>query len=482
MTVQAAAQAGLVGAKRVLDSTPLYDAVATMDTITLIRSAIRGVLKVADVELEGVLRGLLTSGDDYASSAKPQIDWDDAAAREALIDSRARDGYAILAHLDDRQLEGPLSEAVELLARVLGQDLETTDDGRFRIARRVAPDRVISTVDPEARHGHKTSARGFDGYKGSIAVDPDSEIITDTAVSAANVGDASVAPELIGDLTGGAVEDHGGDDGSSDDDIGDSSAGADKAETTTEDAVKAKRAAKGKGARGGRRTTKGGRAGKAAAEIARSARASARRANLKARQARRRRRADRQVPPVVYGDAAYGSGEFLDHLARHGIESRCKTQRPVAPQGRFSKDRFKIDLQADTVTCPAGHTTEIRRNRKGDGLACFGPACATCPLRSECTTADEGRTIQVGRHEALLAEARAQAQDPHWRDDYRATRPKVERKFGQLMRRRHGGRRARVRGKKKVDADFNLLAAAHNLARLAILGLRGQPNGSWALA
>ena len=49
------------------------------------------------------------------------------------------------------------------------------------------------------------------------------------------------------------------------------------------------------------------------------------------------------------------------------------------------------------------------------------------------------------------------------------------------MRRRHGGRRARVRGRKKVDADFNLLAAAHNLARLAVVGIRGGPEGTWAI-
>ncbi len=100
LTVEAASQAGLASA-RVLDSTPLYDAVATMDSITLIRSAMRGVLEVADPELEGELRGLLTSGDDYASSAKPHIDWDDQAAREELIDSRARDGNALLAYFDD---------------------------------------------------------------------------------------------------------------------------------------------------------------------------------------------------------------------------------------------------------------------------------------------------------------------------------------------------------------------------------------------
>ena len=81
--VDAAKEAGLIGRKRVLDSTPLYDAVATMDTVTLIRSAIRGLLKVADAELGSELRAALTSGDDYASSAKPMIDWDDEVAREA---------------------------------------------------------------------------------------------------------------------------------------------------------------------------------------------------------------------------------------------------------------------------------------------------------------------------------------------------------------------------------------------------------------
>jgi hypothetical protein len=470
VTVAAAGSAGLVGAKRVLDSTPLYDAVATMDTITLIRSAIRGLLKVADSVLETELRGLIGSGDDYASSAKPQIDWDDQAAREELIDSRARDGYAMLAHLDSQKLEAPVADAMKLLATVLGQDLEEGADGSFRIARRVAKDRVISTVDPEARHGHKTSARGFDGYKGSIAVDPDSEIITDTEVSAANAGDASVAADLIDDLIG---SDHTGDGDSGDGDSGSKSDAPDLPGSAAKRTTKSKRAGGAKGAR----KSKGRRGGKVGAEIARTARAAARAANVRAR--RQRRRAG-QTCPTVYGDAAYGSGGFLAHLAGAGIDNRCKTQPPVAPGGRYSKDQFYIDLDADTVTCPAGEEVSIRRNDSGDGIAYFEQACDTCPLRSDCTTAAGGRTVQVGRHEALLAEARAQAADPKWLDDYRATRPKVERKLAHLMRRRHGGRRARVRGRKKVGADFNLLAAAHNLARLAILGVRSDPGRTWA--
>jgi hypothetical protein len=417
VTLEAAGKAGLVGAKRALDSTPLYDAVATMDTITLIRSAIRSVLKQAGLELEAQLRAVLTSGDDYASNAKPQIAWDDTVARAELVDSRARDGHALLAFLDSHRLGPGLAEAAELLATVLGQDLEQTDDGVFRIARRVAKDRVISTVDPQARHGHKTAARGFDGYKGHLAADPDSEIITNTTVSAGNVGDGAVAPDLIEDLLNADLPDP-----------------TEAREASMESAAESE----------------------SEADAA-------------------------DVRPDVYGDAAYGSGEFQDTLANAGIRSHCKTQPPNAPAGRFAKDQFDINLTDDTVTCPAGQTIPIVRGTDGAGTAFFGKACADCPLRAQCTQARDGRTVGVGVFEQRLADARAEQKDPEWVADYRATRPKIERKIGHLMRRKHGGRRARVRGKLKVDADFNLLAMATNLARLAVLKAHSTPGG-WAVA
>jgi hypothetical protein len=183
----------------------------------------------------------------------------------------------------------------------------------------------------------------------------------------------------------------------------------------------------------------------------------------------------------VYGDAAYGAGEFLDRLADNNIAARAKTQPPSGRNGRFSKDAFDVDLDDDAVTCPAGVTVAIRRNRRGDGQAAFGAACDDCPLRPQCTDAKDGRTIKVGRYEHRLADARRRQRDPAWQADYRATRPKVERKLGHLMRRRHGGRRARVRGTTRVDADFRLLAAAVNYARLAALGVRGTTQG-WAVA
>jgi Transposase DDE domain/Transposase domain (DUF772) len=390
VALDAARQAGLVGRRRVLDSTALYDAVTTMDTVTLLRSGIRGLLASA-VEREGTLRGLLRRDDDYRSGGKPACDWEDAAAREALVDALARDAGALLAALDGEALPLPLREAAALLATLVGQDLETTSEGTFRIARQVARDRVISTVDPDARHGHKTDARSFDGYKGHVALDPDSELVTATAVTSGNTGDAGVAPELLADDLAAAPD----------------------------------------------------------------------------------------APLAVYGDSAYGSGELLATLEDAGATLRIKVQPPVSLGGRFSKDDFAIDLVAGTVTCPAGRMARLRPRRRGR-QAVFGRACAACPLVARCTGARDGRRITVSAHEASLVRARAARHDPAWKDDYRATRPRVERRIARLVRHRHGGRRARVRGRPKVAADFSLLAAAVNLARLAVLGLI-HAGPSWAV-
>ncbi|WP_373205547.1 transposase, partial [Mycobacterium marinum] len=197
----AAAAAGLLrGRRRVLDSTPLLDAVATQDTVIQLRASIRKLLAVADradPELAGAVRTALTRDDDYASLGKPPCDWDDPKAREALVDALVRDARAGLDAVDGRELEGALGEAVELLALVAGQDVETGDDGVFRIARRVAKDRTISTVDTEARHGHKSRARTFDGYKSHLSIDPDDELITAVALTPANAADREVIDELL---------------------------------------------------------------------------------------------------------------------------------------------------------------------------------------------------------------------------------------------------------------------------------------------
>jgi Transposase DDE domain/Transposase domain (DUF772) len=425
VTLDAAKRAGLVGRRRVLDSTPLYDAVATMDTVTLVRSAIRGLLAACDAQLESKLRGVLARDDDYRGAGKPVCDWEDQAAGEALIDALASDALALLVALEGVNLEPEVGQAATLLAAVVGQDLDDGEDGVFRIARRVAKDRVISTVDPDARHGHKTAARGFDGYKGHVAIDPDSELIIATAVTAGNAGDATAVDELLADDLQPASQSQAEQPAAGQPE--DQQSQAEQPDAEQADASHAE-------------------AGKREGE---------------------------NEPLSVYGDSAYGTGEVLDKLEHADAEIYAKTQVPTAPDGRFAKDKFKIDLDAATVTCPAGHTVALTGTGRRQ-VAKFADRCAGCPLANQCTGSKRGRTIHVGRHEQQLARARERQQDPNWTADYNATRPTVERKIAHLTRRRHGGRRARVRGKPKVAADFLLLAAAVNLARLAVLGLTGQ--------
>ena len=87
-----------------------------------------------------------------------------------------------------------------LLALVAGQDVEPDQrPGTWRIARKVAKDRVISTVDPQARHAHKTSAHRRDGSKAHVAAEPETGLVTECALTAANVPDG---PTGIGLLAG----------------------------------------------------------------------------------------------------------------------------------------------------------------------------------------------------------------------------------------------------------------------------------------
>ena len=102
-----------------------------------------------------------------------------------------------------RRLPVTAGEAADLLALVAGQDVEQGEDGVFRIARKTAKDRVISTVDTAARHGHKSRNRRFDGYKAHLSVDPDSELIDEVTATPANTPDRDAAGELLGEHASG---------------------------------------------------------------------------------------------------------------------------------------------------------------------------------------------------------------------------------------------------------------------------------------
>ena len=211
-------------ARRALDSTVLDDAVARQDTITQLIASIRRVARdvggAQDLVAAHCTRLAAVTGQDYTATGKPRIAWDDEAAREELVTALVNDALALLAALDAThhdeagdpaglrvlsQAGGKPAEAVALLALVAGQDVEPAEgsdgtDGRWRIARKTAPDRMISTVDPDARHAHKTRERRQDGFKAHVVVEPDTGLMTMvklTKTNGAEHSDAAVGAALV---------------------------------------------------------------------------------------------------------------------------------------------------------------------------------------------------------------------------------------------------------------------------------------------
>jgi transposase len=179
--------------RRVLDSTVLDDAVATQDTVTQLIAAIRRVRRLVPEAA-----ALELAGHDYSDPGKPRIAWDDGEARQQLITALVNDALVVLDAIDMSMLVGEAVDAVGLLALVAGQDVEPGDhQGTWRIARGTTPDRVISTVDPDSRHVHKTVRSYRDGFKAHVVVEPTTGLICGQKLTAGNAPDGPTGIELM---------------------------------------------------------------------------------------------------------------------------------------------------------------------------------------------------------------------------------------------------------------------------------------------
>ncbi len=285
--------------RRAVDSTILADAVATQDTITQLVAAVRRVARQVPGAAEQI--AAVCTGHDYSQPGKPDIDWDDPTAKDAMVSALVNDANALVAALAGADLDEQAQSTLALLALVAGQDVEPAEgsdgsDGRWRIARKVAEDRVISTVDPEARHTRKSPEARRDGYRAHLAAEPDTGIITDeelTKAAGTENSDPAVAERFLAA------------------DILNSSDSTDEEQASGGD-------------------TDGGDP------------------------ARRE----------WYGDSAYGTGDLRGSVDDAGHEAVIKP-KPLqsAVEGGFTVDDFTVDEENQTVTCPNGNSRPISVTR-----------------------------------------------------------------------------------------------------------------------
>ena len=179
------------------------------------------------------------------------------------------------------------------------------------------------------------------------------------------------------------------------------------------------------------------------------------------------------APSQVVGDQAYGGGALRKELAADGIEIVAKVA-PIANGAFFSKDRFIIDLDADTVECPAGHRVRIPPAKADHARRVAFPLvrCGSCPLRGQCVRGRGGRSITIGAYEAERQQAKA-GQRTEAIQALLHLRPRIERKLAHLVR--WGSRQARYLGQRKVGLQLILVGLLANLDRLSRLAM-AQPD------
>jgi hypothetical protein len=164
------------------------------------------------------------------------------------------------------------------------------------------------------------------------------------------------------------------------------------------------------------------------------------------------------------GDCAYGSGETRQAFADAERELSVRVPDSVGRNGLYAKKHFDIDTETGRVTCPNNITT-IKSHRAKDGgqIFSFGDACRDCPLRSECTTSKDGRTVHVHPQEALLQTAKEEQKRPGWRQHMRE-RLGVENSLARLGHLGIG--QARYIGHEKTRFQLKISATVANLRRV----------------
>jgi transposase len=193
-TLERAVEAGLFPRRvlAIVDSTGVMGAAAVADTFTLLRQA---MARLGDAAGHRLVKRLRRSVNRLCVN-KARIDWSDAKARRAQLGELVELAKALLVATAG---DDDLAEARDLLVRIVDQDIEQAPaDGAGPAVRQgVAPDRVVSVVDPDMRHGRKSHSRRVDGYKSHLLTDHGTELVLAVAVTAANQPDGPEAAALV---------------------------------------------------------------------------------------------------------------------------------------------------------------------------------------------------------------------------------------------------------------------------------------------
>ena len=192
------------------DTTRARGAGAVQDTYTLLRKGMRKLLKQMGYTSAAKRRGLAADTQRLVATyveqeRKADIEWSDPEQRAAQLQVLCQDAEAVLELAATQSDDAGVRATGWLLVKILGDDIEQDDQGTPQLAKGTAPDRIISLTEPEMRHGRKSSAQRFDGFKVATTTEQTSGLILDIADMPAAGSDGR---ELMPSIE--RIERHGG--------------------------------------------------------------------------------------------------------------------------------------------------------------------------------------------------------------------------------------------------------------------------------
>jgi transposase len=194
--IEVGREAGFIADKVTLltDTTSVKGAGAVQNTYTLLRKGMRKLLRAMGYQLAGKRRGLSEQAKHLIATyldqdQKADIDWSDAAQRQKQLGVLVTDAEAVLEWALEQSDDVEVRRTGWLVTKILGDDVQEDANGKVQLAQGTAQDRIVSVTDPDMRHGRKSAAHRFDGFKASVSIDQKSDLILDIDDLAANAGD-----------------------------------------------------------------------------------------------------------------------------------------------------------------------------------------------------------------------------------------------------------------------------------------------------
>jgi len=171
----------------------------------------------------------------------------------------------------------------------------------------------------------------------------------------------------------------------------------------------------------------------------------------------------------LVADRGYGYGENLKYFHDKGIHTSIPNFHRGAG-GRIDEEKFKYDVNKDIYICSKGHELHCFQENPSKEMKRYtlqGGHCRNCDLQSQCLGKNKRlqKRLNVSIYKMYQDKVRFQEKTDEFKKTMHERKWKIEGLFAEAKQ-FHGQRRAKYRGRSKVQIQAYMIATVQNLKRM----------------